>query len=230
MSFDPAKLAEQYRDALLDDVLPFWERHSVDRECGGYFSCLDRDGSVYDTDKFTWLQARQVWTFSALCNRLEKRDAWLEIARVGADFLAEHGTDDAGNWYFALGRDGRPLVQPYNIFSDCFPAMAFGQYARAAESDAARALAERTFRNILDRRENPKGQYEKTVPGTRPTASLALPMILANLVLELEWMLEPELVDGPRRARPLLRRAERARSRAVRRHVLVNEPARLVVT
>ncbi len=32
------KLLEHYRAALFDDVVPWWERHSPDRECGGYFS------------------------------------------------------------------------------------------------------------------------------------------------------------------------------------------------
>ena len=49
-------LAEQYRSELFDSVLPFWLKNSQDKEYGGYFSCLDRDGSVYDTDKFVWLQ------------------------------------------------------------------------------------------------------------------------------------------------------------------------------
>ena len=47
-----------YRQALLDDVLPFWEKHSVDQEHGGYFTCCDRDGAVLDDSKYTWLQAR----------------------------------------------------------------------------------------------------------------------------------------------------------------------------
>ena len=195
MSDGTADLAQRYREALLGDVIPFWERHSPDRQCGGYFTCLDRAGNVYDTDKFVWLQARQVWMFSALYNRLEPRPEWLEMATCGAEFLRRHSADDDGNWYFSLTREGRPLVQPYNIFSDCFAAMAFGQYAQAADDDEARAVAERTFRNILRRRDNPKGRYSKRVPGARPMTSLALPMILANLVLELEWLLDAEQVE-----------------------------------
>ena len=190
MSTSLADLTQQYRGALLDDVLPFWEKHSLDHECGGYFTCLERDGTVFDTDKFLWLQARQVWTFSMLYNRLEKRDAWLEVARHGAEFLRRHGRDEEGNWYFSLARDGRPLVQPYNIFSDCFAAMAFSQYALAAKDESARQIADRTYRNILRRKDHPKGKYSKAVPGTRPMISLALPMILANLTLELEWLLD----------------------------------------
>ena len=190
-----AELAELYRNALLEDVIPFWERHSIDRRCGGYFTCLDRDGSVFDTDKFVWLQARQVWMFSMLYNRLEKRRSWLDMARHGAEFLRDHGMDDGGNWYFALARDGRPLVQPYNIFSDCFAAMAFSQYALAGGDDGARQIAEGTYRNILRRKDNPKGKYGKAFPGTRPMVSLALPMILANLTLELDWMLDAEAIN-----------------------------------
>ena len=58
---DIARYAEFYRDKLLDDVIPFWLRHSPDRDYGGYFTCLDRKGEVYDTDKFMWLQGREVW-------------------------------------------------------------------------------------------------------------------------------------------------------------------------
>ena len=190
-----ARYAEQYRQALLDDVIPFWERHSIDRKCGGYFTCLDRTGDVFDTDKFVWLQARQVWTFSMLYNRLEKRNSWLDIARHGAEFLRAHGMDEEGNWYFALDRTGRPLVQPYNIFSDCFAAMAFSQYALATDDDAARDLAQATYYNVLQRQNNPKGKYNKAVPGTRPLKNFALPMILCNLTLELESLLDDGTVE-----------------------------------
>jgi N-acylglucosamine 2-epimerase len=195
MHLSPADLTHQYRDALLGDVLPFWEKHSLDREYGGFFTCLARDGSVFDTDKFLWLQARQVWLFSMLYNRMEKRDTWLEVARHGAEFLRRHGMDAEGNWYFSLARDGRPLVQPYNIFSDCFAAMAFSQFALAAGDEDARQIADRTYRNILRRRENPKGKYAKAVPDSRPMISLALPMILANLTLELDWLLDAGTYD-----------------------------------
>jgi len=184
-----ARLEEHYRKALFEDVIPFWERNSIDREYGGFLTCLDREGKVYDTDKFIWLQARQVWTFSMLYNRAEKRKNWLDIARHGAEFLLTYGRDDGGDWYFSLDREGRGLVQPYNIFSDCFAAMGLSQYALASGDKRARQVAEETYFNILGRRENPKGKYNKLVPGARPMKSFALPMILANLVQEMDWIL-----------------------------------------
>ena len=188
-------LAKQYRGALLNDVIPFWERHSVDREHGGYFTCLDREGAVYDSDKFVWLQARQVWTFSMLFNEFEPRDEWLEIARHGASFLGRHGRDQAGDWYFSLVRDGRPLTQPYNIFSDCYAAMAFSRFAVASGEDSAREIAEQTYQKILRRRENPKGRYNKAVSATRPSVSLSIPMMIANITMELEGILDLETFD-----------------------------------
>jgi len=192
---DFKELAHIYKTTLLEDVIPFWERYSIDREHGGYFSCLNRDGSVFDTDKFIWLQARQVWTFAMLYNLLEPREKWLEIAQHGTDFLRSNGMDDKGNWFFALDRCGTALVQPYNIFSDCFAAMAFAQYAQAADDDSAAALAKQTFNNILKREVNPKGLYNKLVPRSRPLKGVALPMILCNLTLELEPILSSDIVE-----------------------------------
>lgn len=195
MNKDFGALAQQYRKALLEDVLPFWQRHSLDREHGGYFTCLDRRGNVFDTDKFLWLQGRQVWTFSMLYNRVEKNPDWLEIARSGADFLRAHGRDGDGNWYFALTAAGDPLVQPYNIFADCFAALGLSQYALASRDEQARNIALATYQNILRRQENPKGRFSKSVPGTRPLRSLSLPMILSNLSLEMAWMLPQEKLE-----------------------------------
>ena len=56
--------SELYKSELLENILPFWLHHSKDEVNGGYFTCLDRTGKVYDTDKFIWLQGRQVWCFA----------------------------------------------------------------------------------------------------------------------------------------------------------------------
>jgi N-acylglucosamine 2-epimerase len=185
--------ASLYRDHLLEDIVPFWIRHSGDYEQGGYFTCLDTEGKVYDTDKFMWLQCRQVWCFSMLYNKVERKQEWLDFAQHGADFVLRHGRDKEGNWYFSLDRDGRPLVQPYNIFSDCFATVAFGQLWLATGNSEYAEVARNTFYNILRRSENPKGVYSKQVSGTRSLAGFSLPMILCNLVMEIEALLPSDL-------------------------------------
>lgn len=188
-------LANQYKDELLNNVIPFWERYSRDEEFGGYFTCLDRTGKVYDTDKFIWLQGRQVWMFSTLYNRVAPKQQWLDMALHGADFLLKNGHDGDLNWYFSLTREGKPLVQPYNIFSDCFVSMALGQLYKATGNEMYAKIARDTFSNILKRRNNPKGIYNKAVSGTRPLKGFSLPMILCNLSLELEHLLPESLVN-----------------------------------
>lgn len=188
--------ADLYRDNLLKDVVPFWLAHSGDFSHGGYFTCLDREGKVYDSDKFTWLQCRQVWCFSMLYNKVQKDQAWLDFAIHGANFLLEKGRDAAGNWYFSLDREGNPLVEPYNIFSDCFATMAFGQLYVATGDERYADVARKTFDNILKRSDNPKGKYSKLHAGARPMKNFSLPMILCNLVLEIESLLPPEQVNS----------------------------------
>lgn len=188
------KYAKLYKDTLLKNVIPFWEKHSLDTTNGGYFTCLDRTGNVFDTDKFIWLQGRQAWMFSMLYNNVEQNANWLSIAKSGVDFLKNHAMDKDGNFYFSTTADGQPLVKAYNIFSDCFAAMAFAQYAIASTDDEIKELAKKTYFNILRRKDNPKGLYEKNTDA-RPLIGFSLPMILSNLVLELEDILEPEEVE-----------------------------------
>ena len=189
-------LKNQYETELLDNILPFWLKHSKDIEKGGYFTCLDREGKVFDTDKFIWLQARQVWTFAMLYQRLEAKTEWLDFALHGARFLMQYGRDKKGHWYFSLNREGEPLIQPYNIFSDCFACMAFGQLYKVTNEKAYAEIALKSFQNILARQDNPKGIYNKAFPDTRPLKNFALPMILCNLCLEMENLLEPGLVES----------------------------------
>ena len=42
---------EKYKNDLLTDILPFWLKYGIDHENGGYFTCLDRDGSLLDTSR-----------------------------------------------------------------------------------------------------------------------------------------------------------------------------------
>lgn len=188
--------SELYKSELLKNIVPFWLKHSKDSLQGGFFTCLNRDGSVFDTDKFVWLQARQVWLFSMLYNQVEAKQEWLDFALHGADFLEKHGRADDGTWYFSLTRGGQPLIQPYNIFSDCFATMAFGQLYKATGEQRHADIAFTTFQSILQRRSNPKRHWNKSVAGTRPLKNFALPMILCNLSLEIEHLLDKYTVNA----------------------------------
>lgn len=177
--------ATLYLKELIQEVIPFWEKYSIDRENGGYFTCINDQHKVFDTDKFVWLQARQVWTFATLYDRLEKKQTWFEIARSGSDFLEKYGHDGNYNWFFSLKRDGQPLMMPYNIFSYTFACMAMGKMHHITGEDKYKTAVDQTFKKITHRAAKPKDRWDKSYPDARPLKNFALPMILCNLYNEL---------------------------------------------
>ena len=139
-----AALRRKYRATLFDDVIPWWERHSLDRDCGGYYSLLERDGRAWAPDKYMWMNGRQVWMFSHLFNRHERRPAWLDIARLGADFMLAHAYQPDGKMYFRLTREGRPVSKVLSLYTEVFATIALAELSHAAGGDDAlwdRAMA-----------------------------------------------------------------------------------------
>ncbi len=180
------EFARQYERTLRENVIPFWERYSIDPQFGGYFNCLDRDGTVFDTEKFMWLQWRNVWMFSELYSTFEQRDDWLHIAQGGYDFLIAHGKDAQGRYYFSLARDGTPATAPYSIFSDCFATMGAAAYYRATQDQRAREEALHSFAVYQSRKNFPKQQWEKSLPGRNAMQTLGYYMMEINLSVVLE--------------------------------------------
>ena len=181
MNWQP--VIDRYENELLHSVIPFWEKYCIDREYGGFFSCLDRDGSVYDTNKYMWMQWRIVYLFATLYRTPygEGREDWLRIARDGFDFLTKYGRLDDGSYYFELNRKGEPAMGPFSIFSDCFAAMGAAALYHATGEDRYRAEAESAMASYIRRIPNPKGRYEKSLPGKEKFLSHGSYMILANL-------------------------------------------------
>ncbi len=196
VSLNYTELADKYKTALLDDVVPFWEKYSLDREYGGYLHCLDRDGKPYSDEKSMWMICREAWMFSHLYRTLEKRDGWLEAAKLGIEFIRDHGHDDKLDWYFMLARDGKPTVAPYNIFSDLFAVSALAEYGAASGEGWATEMAVKTYRRILERMDNPKGKYNKKLPDAPRLVDHAFPMMMTAITGMLNEFVPDMLYDG----------------------------------
>lgn len=193
------QLRHKYKHALFDDVVPFWLKYSLDKQFGGYLSCIDFDGSIFDTDKYAWMQGREIFLWSKLCSLFGVSPTWQEAAKIGVDFMLAHGKAPSGDYYFALDRKGNPLVQPYNIFSDCFMCIAMSEYSRIAQSEKERSIAKeeaiRLYRRIQERKTNPKGIWNKQIPGSRSLQTMSIPMIEASMALELEGILDDDEIE-----------------------------------
>ncbi len=179
----------RYEDELRERVIPFWMNNCIDRECGGFFTSLDRDGSVYDTTKYMWMQWRIVYMFGELyLDPRFRRGEFLEIAERGFEFLYRHGRDERGWYYFALNRRGEPAMAPYSVYSDCFAAMGCAVLYKATGNEEYRRAAREAMGSYLARIEsgNPAGQWNKGLPGKQSYLSLGFYMMLANLGLLLD--------------------------------------------
>ncbi len=148
-TMDVATLQRLYRGALLNDVIPFWLRHGMDREYGGIITCLDRDGSILDTDKSVWFQGRAGWMFATLYNTVEKRAEWLEAAGSCVEFFRRHCFAPDGKMYFTVTHDGHPLRMRRYVYSESFAAIANAAYARIAGDPQAAEDALKTFATYL---------------------------------------------------------------------------------
>ena len=175
------QLREIHRAALLDDIVPFWERHSVDREHGGFFTCLARDGSLYSTDKPVWLQARATWLFATLYDRVAPRAEWLELARRGCEFMNRHCFDERGKMYFLVTDDGRPLRMRRYVYSEVFATLGYAALAKVTGDAEIRGRAVEVFDRFVRYTQTPGLIEPKMNPQVRPLKSLSSRMCLLNM-------------------------------------------------
>ena len=171
-----ADLATLYRSTLLNDVIPFWLRHGLDREHGGMLTALDRDGSLIDSDKSVWFQGRAGWMFGSLFNTVEQRPEWLEASRSCVEFLRAHCFSPEGKMWFSVTRDGRPLRMRRYVFSEAFAAIVFAAYAKATGDSRAADDAVKTFATYLRYSFEPGAMLPKFEP-TRPMKGIGAHMI-----------------------------------------------------
>jgi N-acylglucosamine 2-epimerase len=189
-------LAGRYKQDLYESVLPFWMRHSPDRENGGFFTCLGRDGTLYDDRKYVWLNGRQVWMLSKLYNTVEKRDEWIEAAGKGAAFLRRHGRDAQGRVYFALTREGAPAAYQRKPYGAVFMALGLLEYSKATGDAAAGAEARDLFWRIREWIADPALMGRLAFSGPK-ISQLADIMVVTSLALELAEA-DPDDVRYPR--------------------------------
>jgi len=180
----PRQYIERYRAELLERIMPFWMTHSPDPEYGGFFTCLDRSGAVYDPRKYVWMNGRQVWTLCKLYNEVEPRDAWLDAARPAAEFLRQHVFDRQGRCWFRLTKEGRPAGYQRKPYAAVFTMLGFLEYSKATGDHSYRQLAESMFARIQDWIRDPSLLGRPEVAGGPPMSQLA--DLYVNLFMGLE--------------------------------------------
>lgn len=182
-----ADLAAFYRRALLEDCVPFWFPRSVDTEHGGFLHCLDRDGTLLDTDKSVWAQGRMSWMLLTLYNTVEQKPEWLAWAESGLQFMARHcvdRNDPLGRMFFHVTREGQPIRKRRYAYSEAFASIAYAAHARATGSAESAERARALFELFVKWNFTP-GLMPPKFTGERPMVGLAPRMIALVTAQEL---------------------------------------------
>ena len=145
------KLKEHYHSALICDIVPFWENHSLDYEFGGYLTRLERDGTAYSGDKDMWMTGRQIWMFSHLYNNYEKRESWLNMASHGLNFMLAHAFSGKGKMYFRLDRKGNPISTVLSLYTEVFASIAVAECSKSTGRKALKDIAMTMYNQLVPR-------------------------------------------------------------------------------
>ena len=187
MNRELLKSQQQWIREELQRCADFWVKNGWDRINGGVYTCLDRTGKIYSTDKSVWMQGRCAWTFSWLCRQYGVRQEWLDFAKSCLDFMEAHciNREKGNRMYFTVTADGKPLRQRRYFHSEGFYAIANAEYYALTGDEeclkrahAAYELYWQLYQGLID---DPTGYGPKTIPETRCGRGLALPMIYLNI-------------------------------------------------
>ena len=170
----------------LDRCVNFWLKNGMDSVHGGVYTCLDRTGKIFSTDKSVWMQGRCGWIFAFLCSRYGVKPEWLAASKSCLDFMEKYCINrGAGDrMYFTVTEDGQPLRQRRYCFSEAFYAMANAEYYGVTGEKECLDRARRAYDLYWELNHgmaDPTGLGPKTIPETRTGRSFGIPMIYLNV-------------------------------------------------
>ncbi len=183
-----------YRNHLLNEVVPFWVEYAVDNEDGGINTCITNNGRIINREKYIWSQCRALWTFSALYNRIEKKDEWIEIAYGIYKYLKKYGRNMRGNWVYLVDENGIIREDAISIFTDGFALYGLTEFAKATGDREAEELVTKTYEKVI-RRLNSSEQYlTYPLPSKKGLKSHAIAMVFSYAFFELGRYLGDESI------------------------------------
>ncbi len=177
---------KQWIKEQLESVVNFWLTNGMDKKHGGVYTCLDKDGKVFSTDKSVWMQGRCGWIFAYLCHVYGVKKEWLDASKSCLDFLETYCVNrKAGDrLYFTVTEDGKPLRQRRYCYSEAFYCIANAEYYGVTGEKEHLERARKAYEmywNLNHGMADPTGLGAKTDPETRQGRALGIPMILLNV-------------------------------------------------
>jgi mannobiose 2-epimerase len=134
---------------LRSDILPFWLKHTIDDEYGGFRGQIANDLTVDPhAAKGLILNARILWTFSKAYG-VYRDPVYLGAARRAYEYLSRFFWDQVfGGVYWMVDYQGRPMDTKKRIYGQAFTVYALAEYAHASGDSEAMARAMRLMEQI----------------------------------------------------------------------------------
>lgn len=145
------ELRKQYYSALFDDITPWWSKYSIDRDYGGYFTRIERDGKPYAYDKDMWMTGREIWMFSHLYNKYKREDQWYAYAKHGIEFMIKYAFREDGKMYFRLNRQGKQLSSALSLYTEVFASIAVAEFSHIDNNEELKKRAIEMYNRLIPR-------------------------------------------------------------------------------
>lgn len=147
-------LAIEIKEYLLTDMLKTWEERTVDMVYGGYITDFDRKWNINSYNKGAWGQARHIYTFSNVYEKLKHDEKWRRMAKTGIDFMLEKMYAGNGRFNYLVSREGKVLDGTISVFSDAFFISGLAKYVSVFGAKEYTPILEELFdaykKNITD--------------------------------------------------------------------------------
>src|SRR5581483_3155961 len=131
-------LKTRVENELRSNILPFWLKHTIDNEFGGFRGQITNNLVVDPrADKGLILNARILWTFSKAYS-VYHEDVYLTAATRAYDYILRHFWDEeCGGVYWMLNYRGEPCDTKKRVYGQAFTVYALAEYYLATRGDEA---------------------------------------------------------------------------------------------
>lgn len=183
------KWAISYKDDIINNIMPFWMKYGLDKEHGGVYTCVNRDGSLMDTTKSVWFQGRFGFIAAYAYNNIEKNPQWLAASKSCIDFIEAHCFDTDGHMFFEVTEDGVPLRKRRYVFSEGFAAIAMAEYSLATGEKEYAEKALEIFKRTQHFLDTP-GMLEPKYLPAMSSRGHSITMILINTASRIRMVID----------------------------------------
>ena len=133
-----------YKKYLTDNILPFWLDNAIDKEKGGIFYSLDKNGNNDCKDKNIWFSGRALWSFANAYNTVDKKTEYLNTCKSIYDFIKGCILPD-GRLPFLTDSSGNAKEQKKLFHGEAHAAMGCAAYYKACNDENVKTDALKFF-------------------------------------------------------------------------------------